>query len=143
MVELSHEWLIEEPSFLPEKNGEIFYSPVFFSKSQDLIRWRLKIFPKGCDEESIGYLSLHLERVFKDNSSDEPPVAVKLSFNVYKNGWKICSHSDELQTLGREPMPSSFGWDKLEKLSILDAIKRPTGTGTDELKITCQLVYAV
>ena len=101
---------------------KIFYSPIFFAKGEELIRRWLKISPKGFNEKYKSYFSLHLERVFKDKALDVPPIAVKFTFTVYKNGWKIFSHFEKLQTLGREPLPNSFGWDKLEKLSVIDAI---------------------
>jgi hypothetical protein len=141
VVELSYDWIIEEPSFLPHKNGECFYSPVFYATGEGSVRWRLKIYPRGAGEDSNGFLSLHLERLFRDKTSNDRPVGVKLAFTAYKNGWKIFSNSEEMQLFGREPMANSFGWDKVEQISILEAIKRPTGV--DELKISCHLIYAV
>jgi len=65
-VELNYDWVVEEPIFLPQTNGECFYSPIFFAKANDKIRWQLKMCPKGVNEDSKGYLSLYLERVAED-----------------------------------------------------------------------------
>ena len=141
---MNYDWVIEEPSFLSQQNGENFFSPVFAAKANGKISWRLKICPRGVNEESKDHLSLYLERVVGDPK--ESPITVKSNWLVTKNGSEIFSKSDEIQTVGLAPLPSFFGWDKVVDLA---SIKRtvelcdPLNDAVDELKISCQLIYTL
>ena len=139
VVELLYDCVIKEPSFLTQEVGNPLYSPVFFSKANDKIRWRLIINPKGEHDE---YFGLYLERIVVDAEND-PPVVVKMKFTVWKNERQIFSHSNGAQLeMGNKPLPRCWGWSKLIKL---DAIKRDLhrGAGTDKIKIRCQLIYTI
>ena len=139
-MELNYDWTIEEPAFLPQKNGESFYSPIFSAKANDKIRWRLKMCPKGANEESKDHLSLFLERF---TGRIEQSVTVKSNWLVTKNGKVIFSKSNELQTLGNAPLPSNFGWDKVAPLASIERASFDTFPGIDELKVSCQLIYTI
>ena len=139
-MELNYDWTIEEPLFLPQKNGESFYSPIFSAKANDKIRWRLKMCPKGINQESKDHLSLYLERF---TGSNEQSVTVKSNWVVTKNGKEIFSKSNELQTLGSAPLLSHFGWDKVVPLACIDRAPFNEYSSIDELKISCQLVYTI
>lgn len=142
MIELNYEWVIEEPFFLPQKNGESFNSPVFFAKTNDKIQWRLKIYPQGVNEEAKGYLSLYLQRVVI-GEDDQELVNVKTKWLVTQNK-EIFSKSNELQTLGISPLSSSFGWDKVVETDKRVYFDQQLSTDfIDKLKIVCQLVYAI
>ena len=141
---MNYDWVIEEPSFLTQKSGESFCSPIFNAKADGTISWRLKIFPRGFNEESKDHLSLYLERVVGDKK--DSPVTVKSNWLVTENGSVIFSKSDELQTVGLAPLPSFFGWDKVVELAVikrtLDMFDTLNET-VDELKISCQLIYTI
>ena len=140
VMELKYDWTIEEPAFLPQKNGESFYSPIFSAKSNDKIRWRLKMCSKGANEESKDHFSLYLVR-FTDKY--EKSVIFKSNCLVTKNGKVIFSKTGELETLGNAPLPSNFGWDKVAPLASIERAPFDTFPGIDELKVSCQLVYLI
>ena len=140
-MELNYDWVIEEPIFLPQKNGESFYSPIFSAKASNKIRWRLKICPRGANEESKGHLSLYLERVV--DGEKIPSVTVKSKWVVSKNDKEIFSKTDELQTLGPAPLLKHFGWDKLVPLETIKRASIFDNDDVDELKISCQLIYTI
>ena len=142
MVELNYDWVIEEPIFLPQKNGERFYSPIFSAKANPNIRWRLRICPKGVNEESSDHLSLYLERVFV-NGDKVSSVTVKSKWIVTKNDKEIFSKPDELQTLGLPPLLNHFGWDKLVPLESIRRASIFDNDDVDELKISCQFIYTI
>ena len=147
VIELNYEWVIEEPFFLPQKNGESFYSPEFFAKANDKIHWRLKICPQGANEEAKGYVSLYLQRVVI-GKDDQELVNVKTKWVVTQNGKEIFSKSGELQTIGITPLSCSFGWDKVVetdsfKMASYDQQLMTNGHGIDKVKIACQLLYVV
>jgi len=141
-IELNYEWVIEEPSFLPQKNGESFYSPIFFAKANYKIRWRLRICPKGANEECEDHFSLYLERFL---ASNDQSVSVEVRLTVSKNGKLAFGQSGIQLEMGRDPLLSCWGWDKLAKLSSLrlDYESQRVGYVPDELRITCQLVYTI
>ena len=58
LVELNFEWVIEEPGFLLQKNGDGFLSPDLFAKANNKIRWRLAIFINGEKDENQDYFCL-------------------------------------------------------------------------------------
>ena len=140
MVELNYEWVIKELAFLPQQNGESFYSPIFTAKANPNIRWRLKICPKGINEGSKDYLSLYLERVVVNNESS---LTVKSKWLVKKNSREILSKPEEVQTLGPAPLLNSFGWDKFVLLSSIKRAPINQEMETDKIKISCQLVYTI
>lgn len=138
LVELNYELVIEGPSFLTQKHGESFYSPIFASKSDPNIRWRLKIFPRGVDNQSKDQLSLYLERIV---SEDDSSVTVNIKWLVTMNGKEIFSKPDEQQTLGLAPLPSHFGCDKVVKFNSLK--QASNSCSDDKLSISCQLIYTI
>ena len=141
---MNYDWVIEEPTFLSQLTGECFYSPVFFAKADPQICWRLRIFPRGVNEESKNYLSLYLERVGGTITS---PVTVRSNWLVSKNGSEIFSKSDEIHTLGLvAPLPNHFGWDKVT--NFYTSINKtnffhPQSEGVDDVTISCQLIYNI
>ena len=71
-------WKISNFSGCPEKMGEVLESSTFSTRSTDKIKWCLKVFPKGLDEESKDHLSLHLKLV----SSNEKKVWATFKFGI-------------------------------------------------------------
>ena len=71
-------WKISNFSGCPEKMGEVLESSTFSTRSTDKIKWCLKVFPKGLDEESKDHLSLHLQLV----SCNEKEVWAKFKFGI-------------------------------------------------------------
>ena len=137
----NYEWIIEEPSFLPQKNGESFYSPYFSTKTKPNILWRLKMCIRGAYEESKDHLSLYLE---KFTSSIDQSCTVKSNWLVAKNGKEIFSKSEEQHTLGLFPLSNYIGWDKVVPLtSIKRASFDDQPAGNDKLKISIQLIYTI
>ena len=128
-------------ALLPQKNGESFYSPIFFAKSNEKIRWRLKICPRGAYKDSEDYLSLYLERVL---SEDDAPVSVESEWAVFTNFDKeIFSKSSVKKTLGFPPLSSHFGWDKVVEVDSVIDPSDFTKQIHAMLKIQCKLVYAI
>ena len=138
-MELNFEWVIKEPDFLPQKNGESFSSPVFSAKVNNKIRWRIQIYPKGRTEES-DYFGLFLERVVEN---DDPLVIVKCKIgSIFRNDKKValalvCFEKE----MGLAPLPKIWGWPKLLALGGIQRDQQHNGP--DELKINIQLVYII
>lgn len=138
-MELNFEWIIREPDFLSQKNGEHFYSPVFSSQANKKIRWRLKIYPKGLVTNK-DYVGLYVKRVVEE---DDLPIIVKSKFvSLSRNTKKIAIPQLEVvKEIGNAPLPKNWGWPKLV---ALDAIQRDSlHTGPDELIINIQIVYTI
>lgn len=141
VMELNFEWIIRELDFLPQKNGECFYSPTFYAKTNDKIRWRLRVYPKGENNTVANYLSVFLDRVI---DKDNPPVIVKFKIVTLSRNNKgiVFPPTEVLKELGPAPLDNIWGWPKFV---ALDAIKRGSlhSTGPDEFKIVIQLVYTI
>ena len=134
-MELNYEWVVEALDFLPHKTGQNFNSPMFFAISNTLIRWRLILYPKGVSEESKDYLGLYFERVLLGY---DVPAVVKYQVTVKKSNGDIFAQSSGITGVGCKPMPSIWGWNQVGRL---EKLKQQEETG--DLKISCQLVYAV
>lgn len=164
VVELNYDWVVEEPIFLPQTNGECFYSPIFFAKANDKIRWQLKMCPKGVKEDIVAvsstlepksYLAYFFGRVVgnQDPAPSVPhlppkPVTVKSKWLVLMNGKEIFKSSFEPQTLGLALLPSHFGCDKVVPWASIqhqDVHKKALShmKAKEELTISCQLVYTI
>ena len=140
MVELYYDFIIKEPSFLVQKKGECVYSPMFFAKANDKIRWRLKIFPNEGAEESKDFLGLYLERVLEPG---QPAIVVKFKvLGLLKNEKKIEHGQFEFQKeMGHKPLDPALGWAKLVDKSLI--VRHGQLTDSDELKICCQIIYTI
>ncbi|XP_068193092.1 speckle-type POZ protein [Antennarius striatus] len=71
-------WTINNFSFCPKEVGEFIKSSSFSSGPNDALKWCLRVNPKGLDDESRDYLSLHLLLV----SSPENEVCAKFKFSI-------------------------------------------------------------
>ncbi|XP_054581104.1 speckle-type POZ protein-like [Eptesicus fuscus] len=60
VVKFSHMWTISNFSFCRQEMGEVIQSSTFSSEANDQLKWCLRAYPKGQDEESKDYLSLYL-----------------------------------------------------------------------------------
>ncbi|XP_036282232.1 speckle-type POZ protein-like [Pipistrellus kuhlii] len=60
VVKFSHMWTISNFSVCPQEMGEFIQSSTFSSEANDQLKWCLRVYPKGQDEESKDYLSLFL-----------------------------------------------------------------------------------
>ncbi|CAK6448899.1 unnamed protein product [Pipistrellus nathusii] len=60
VVKFSHMWTISNFSFCRQEIGEFIQSSTFSSEANDQLKWCLRVYPKGQDEESKDYLSLFL-----------------------------------------------------------------------------------
>uniref|UniRef100_G1Q0B2 Speckle type BTB/POZ protein n=1 Tax=Myotis lucifugus TaxID=59463 RepID=G1Q0B2_MYOLU len=60
VVKFSHMWTISNFSFCRQEVGKVIQSSTFSSEANDQLKWCLRVYPKGLDEESKDYLSLYL-----------------------------------------------------------------------------------
>ncbi|EPQ11798.1 Speckle-type POZ protein [Myotis brandtii] len=60
VVKFSHMWTIGNFSFCGQEVGEVIQSSTFSSEAIAQLKWCLRVYPKGLDEESKDYLSLYL-----------------------------------------------------------------------------------
>ncbi|EPQ07721.1 BTB and MATH domain-containing protein 43 [Myotis brandtii] len=60
VVKFSHMWTISNFSFCQQEVGEVIQSSTFSSEANNPLKWCLRVYPKGLDEESKDYLSLYL-----------------------------------------------------------------------------------
>ncbi|XP_054580812.1 speckle-type POZ protein-like [Eptesicus fuscus] len=60
VVKFSHMWTISNFSFCRQEMGEVIQSSTFSSEANDQLKWCLRVYPKGINEESKNYLSLYL-----------------------------------------------------------------------------------
>ncbi|XP_063089603.1 speckle-type POZ protein-like [Cavia porcellus] len=60
VVKLSYLWTISNFSFCLREIGHSIESSTFSSESNDKLKWCLRVYPRGVDEESKDYLSLSL-----------------------------------------------------------------------------------
>ena len=58
-VEVEFDWIIEDFSLLPHRNGECFYSPLFFDLNKRA-EWKLVIYPRGDSEANKDFVSVFL-----------------------------------------------------------------------------------
>ena len=56
--------------------SEVLKSSTFSARATDKIKWRLRVHPKGLDEESKDYLSLYLD------SCNKKEVSAKFKFGI-------------------------------------------------------------
>ncbi|XP_036282234.1 speckle-type POZ protein-like [Pipistrellus kuhlii] len=68
VMKFSHMWTINNFSFCRQEVGEFMESSTFSSEANDQLKWCLRVYPKGQDEESKDYLSLFLVLVSSSNS---------------------------------------------------------------------------
>lgn len=135
IVELTYEYIVPDCNKLTQQTGECIFSPVFHTKSQPTIQWRLRIYPKG-SKNSKGHLGLFLERV--NMTEKHQPVIVKLKFTVLRNDklvsfiWSV-SHSIA-------SLHEGLGWNDLVSQEHL---RSDSNKQKIELKIVCHLVCEV
>ncbi|CAK6448896.1 unnamed protein product [Pipistrellus nathusii] len=60
VVKFSHMWTISNFSICPQEMGEFIQSSTFSSEANDQLKWCLRVYPKGKNEESKDYVSLYL-----------------------------------------------------------------------------------
>lgn len=138
IVELVYEFTVPDNSLLMnKKTGEFFSSPIFYAKSHKNIKWQIKIFPNGRQENSKGYLSVYLCRVYSKDTNN-PPVTTRFNFVLLKNGNELCSEPVA------QPMHYSYPhreWGSRRFLSLEDL--QIKGHRKYELKIVCSLVCEI
>ena len=139
-MELNYEWVVEALDFLPQKTGQNFSSPLFFAIANTLIRWRLVLYPNGVSAESKDYLGLYFERVLVGH---DVPVVVKFQVTVTKSNGALFAQSSGLTSVGCQPLPSIWGWNQVGRLEKLKQADSDVAFGNGDLKISCQLVYAI
>ena len=144
LVELNFEWVIEEPGFLLQKNGDGFLSSDLFAKANNKIRWRLAIFINGEKDENQDYFCLYLHRVLAEEK-DPAPVVVKLKLcSISKNSKQIQLPVDreKQQEMGKPSKNHpTCGWFNMVKKELIQ--RDDQHTGIDELKICLQLIYTI
>ncbi|XP_015421620.1 PREDICTED: speckle-type POZ protein A-like [Myotis davidii] len=60
VVKFSHMWTISNFSFCRQEVGEVIQSSTFSSEAIAHLKWCLRVYPKGLDEDSKDHLSLYL-----------------------------------------------------------------------------------
>ncbi|XP_063089735.1 speckle-type POZ protein-like [Cavia porcellus] len=63
VVKFSYQWTISNFSFCTKQIGKCIESSTFSSQQNDKLKWGLRLYPKGIDEESKDYLSLYLKLI--------------------------------------------------------------------------------
>ena len=133
-MELLYQYSIADLSLLPQKTGEPYFTPTYFSKSHPNMKWRLQIYPNGVTEEVQDYLSLFLNRA--DIGEEEPNVVA-----VFKILRKEQIHSRLSQpTQQYNHLSPSFG---LLRCVHLDLFKNEKSKESSSLKIICHLICEV
>ena len=93
-------WKISNFSGCPEKMGEVLESSTFSTRSTDIIKWCLRVNPKGLDEESKDYVSLYLLLV----SCNKKEVSAKFKFGILN----AKGHSCPKHVVIEKKSPSKF-----------------------------------
>ena len=127
--------LIEEASLLQKKTTEVFISPVFFSKTNENIRWRIHIYPSGNTAETQDFFGLFIERI---PAEKDFPVMAKYKLTLHKNDREVHSQSGFEEPIEfSQSNGTTRGWNKLVRLDKITSIQGQS----DQLKICLQLVY--
>ena len=136
VVELAYEYYFPDISLLPQKNGQSYFTPIFFSKSHPSVKWCLQIYPKGEIENDENHMSIFLDRVL---SEEDAPVVALFKITLMRDREEIVSLMGEPQKYSHSK--PGYGWGHFISLDKLrGAINNNC---RNELKLHCQLVCEV
>ena len=117
VIKCSYNYVIPDLSLLTQKVGEFVTSPIFSSKSNEAIRWRLKIYPTGVNTESKDHLSVYLQRVMGDAAEkDSLTVVSSFTCSIFKNDKQIVSKSFDRQAFDLKSQ--TWGWEKCVSIRL-------------------------
>ena len=132
---MEHTWIIENFSLRPQKTGECLYSPIFSDQSERKVEWKLKLYPKGRNEEFKHFISTY---VCLHKPSKNLLLNATYCITFLNKNQDILEISEQSST--REFNGSSTQrWGDLSFCSQ-DKISHTTLPG-DELHIKCELIY--
>ncbi|XP_023704919.1 protein roadkill, partial [Cryptotermes secundus] len=133
VVKLSYMWSITNISFCSDKMGEILESSTFSAGANDKLKWCLRVYPKGRDEESKDYLSLYLRLV----SCNKSEVRAKFTLSIL-NAKREETNAKESQRAYRFVQGTWIGYPKFIRRDFL--LDEANGLlPDDKLTIFCEV----
>lgn len=132
VIKVSYTWTIHNFSFLSGESSKKVKSSVFTMGANDEYKWRLRMYPHGCDDEGSSHISLFLQLV----SPTVSEIYAKFDFSIIKpDGQKhtLASHKIRSYTQWK-----SLGYHELiERSQLLD--ERTGYMSGDTLKVLCDV----
>ena len=123
-------------------NVIVIYSPIFDDQTEDKIRWRLELFPKGSSRDCEGYLCLFLKLC---NPKEEGHLFVKYRLTLMNSTESTIAMKDwHSTTFNKEH--SSSGKLKFVALDLVHSSVINSGNNSvisDQLKVKCEILYEV
>ena len=136
VVGLEHIWIIENFSRLPQRKGEKLSSPIFSDhQSLNNMEWKIKLYPKGENEESRDFISAYLELNIPDSRLK---LSTTMQFMLLNKSQSVIAKSS---VSTEEFSRGNSVWGHPYLLS-LDQIT-PTTLPGDELHVKCEVTYTV
>ena len=138
-VKVEHWWTIDQFTF---QRNKVIYSPIFDDQTEDKIRWRLELFPKGSSRDCEGYLCLFLKLC---NPKEEGHLFVKYRLTLMNSTESTIAMKDwHSTTFNKEH--SSSGKLKFVALDLVHSSVINSGNNSvisDQLKVKCEILYEV
>ena len=136
-VTLTHTWIIENFSLLPQNTGENLMSLKFSDQSEKMAEWKLQLYPKGINQENKDSIS-----VFLKLQNPQPNVKLSVNFRLTmlnKNDTVLIIGSAVTKEFGPSTGNIIWGHNKFLEQSKIT----PTTLPDDQLHVKCEVTYAV
>ncbi|KAJ8683984.1 hypothetical protein QAD02_019776 [Eretmocerus hayati] len=135
VIDVSYTWTIKNFSFLSGHKEKKLKSPIFSMGDNNEYKWRLRLYPNGCDEGSGNHVSIFLQLV----SPTKTEVLAKFDFSIIKSdGHKHTLASHKIRSYTQY---KSLGYHELiDREQLMD--EKNGMLHNDSLRLLCEVTVS-